>query len=90
VLFGASLSLSLAWEPALVLRLVVPFPTWDDIVRLAFDEISHYGATSTRLVGRTNPLVADLTRAVPEERRCDPRILECAIENHDCAFVRRR
>ncbi|MGA3315306.1 MAG: DUF2254 domain-containing protein [Candidatus Korobacteraceae bacterium] len=51
------------------LRLVVPFPTWDDLVRLAFDEICYYGATSAQVMRRMNALVADLTRAVPEERR---------------------
>ncbi len=48
---------------------VVPFPTWDDLVRLAFDEICYYGATSAQVLRRMNALVADLTRAVPEERR---------------------
>jgi uncharacterized membrane protein len=51
------------------LRLVVPFPTWDDLVRLAFDEICAYGATSVQVMRRMNALVADLTLAVPEERR---------------------
>ena len=51
------------------LRLVVPFPTWDDLVRLAFDEICFYGATSVQVMRRMNALVADLTRAVPEQRR---------------------
>jgi uncharacterized membrane protein len=51
------------------LRLVVPFPTWDDLLRLAFDEISAYGATSVQVMRRMNALIADLTRAVPEERR---------------------
>ena len=51
------------------LRLVIPFPTWDDLVRLAFDEICFYGATSVQAMRRMNALVADLTQAVPEERR---------------------
>ena len=51
------------------LRLVIPFPTWDDLVRLAFDEICSYGATSVQVMRRMNALVADLIRAVPEERR---------------------
>ena len=51
------------------LRLVIPFPTWDDLVRLAFDEICFYGATSVQVMRRMNALVADLTQAVPEERR---------------------
>jgi len=51
------------------LRLVVPFPTWDDLLRLAFDEICAYGATSVQVMRRMNALVADLARALPEERR---------------------
>ncbi len=51
------------------LRLVIPFPTWDDLVRLAFDEICFYGATSVQVMRRMNALVADLKQAVPEERR---------------------
>src|SRR5271157_187055 len=51
------------------LRLLIPFPTWDDLVRLAFDEICFYGATSAQVMRRMNALIADLTRAVPEERR---------------------
>ena len=52
------------------LRLVVPFPTWDDLLGLAFDEICFYGATSVQVMRRMNALVADLTRAVP--RRAPP------------------
>ena len=51
------------------LRLVVPFPTWDDLLSLAFDEISSYGATSVQVMRRMNALVADLSWAVPKERR---------------------
>jgi len=51
------------------LRLVVPLPTWDDLIRLAFDEICAYGATSVQVMRRMNALVVDLTQAVPEERR---------------------
>jgi uncharacterized membrane protein len=51
------------------LRLVVPFPTWDDLLRLAFDEICACGATSVQVMRRMNALVADLAVAVPEERR---------------------
>ena len=50
------------------LRLVVPFPTWDDLLRLAFDEICAYGATSVQVMRRMNALVTDLpwsTRTAP-------------------------
>jgi uncharacterized membrane protein len=52
-----------------LLRLVVPFPSWDDLLRLAFDEICCYGASSVQVMRRMNALISDLIRAVPEERR---------------------
>jgi len=51
------------------LRLVVPFPAWDDLLRLSFDEICACGATSVQVMRRMNALVNDLIPAVPEERR---------------------
>jgi uncharacterized membrane protein len=51
------------------LRLVVPFPTWDDLLRLAFDEILFCGATSVQVMRRMNALVKDLALSVPKERR---------------------
>jgi uncharacterized membrane protein len=51
------------------LKLVVPFPSWDDLLRLAFDEIRTYGRTSVQVMRRMNALVSDLIPALPEERR---------------------
>jgi uncharacterized membrane protein len=51
------------------LRLIVTFPTWDDFLRLAFDEIQAYGSGSVQVVRRMNALIADLLAAAPEERR---------------------
>src|SRR5271155_393793 len=51
------------------LRLVVPVPTWDDLLRLAFDEICSYGANSVQVMRRMNALMSDLIPAVPEARR---------------------
>jgi uncharacterized membrane protein len=51
------------------LRLVVPFPTWDDLLRLALDEILFCGATSVQVMRRMNALVTDLVLVVPKERR---------------------
>ena len=48
---------------------MAPFPSWDDLLRLAFDEISFYGANSVQVMRRMNALISDLTLAVPEERR---------------------
>ena len=49
-------------------RLVVPYPTWDDFLRLAFDEIRYYGATSVQVMRRMKALVGDLITRLPEER----------------------
>jgi len=51
------------------LRLVVPFPTWEDLIRLGFDEICSCGASSVQVMRRMNALISDLIPRVPEERR---------------------
>jgi uncharacterized membrane protein len=50
------------------LRLVVPYPEWDDFLALAFDEIRYCGATSVQVMRRMRALAADLIRALPAER----------------------
>lgn len=51
------------------LRLLVTFPSWEDFLRLAFDEIRFYGATSMQVMRRMKALVSDLMAVLPEERR---------------------
>jgi uncharacterized membrane protein len=51
-----------------MLRLVIPHPTWEDYLILAFEEIRFYGATSMQVMRRMNALVSDLIFALPEER----------------------
>lgn len=51
------------------LRLVVPFPSWEDLLGLAFEEICACGRGSLQVIRRMNALVEDLLRTVPEERR---------------------
>ncbi len=50
------------------LRLVIPHPTWEDFLRLAFDEIRFCGATSVQVMRRMKALVSDLIDALPKER----------------------
>jgi len=50
------------------LRLVVPFPVWEDFLLLAFDEIRYYGATSVQVMRRMTALVSDLIAALPPKR----------------------
>lgn len=51
------------------LRLLVTFPTWEDFLALAFDEIRFYGATSIQVMRRMMALVSELLSIMPEERR---------------------
>jgi uncharacterized membrane protein len=50
------------------LRLVVPYPSWDDFLTLAFDEIRHCGAGSLQVMRRMKALAADLIATLPTER----------------------
>jgi uncharacterized membrane protein len=51
------------------LRLLISFPTWDDFLRLALDEIRLYGATSIQVMRRMKALVNELVSILPEERQ---------------------
>ncbi len=50
------------------LRLVVPFPTWDDFLLLALDEIRAYGASSVQVMRRMMALIKNLTEVLPAAR----------------------
>jgi len=50
------------------LKLVVPQPTWEDFLRLAFDEIRACGASSIQVMRRMRALIGDLIAALPPER----------------------
>ena len=50
-------------------RLWISFPTWDDFLSLAFDEIRLYGATSIQVMRRMKALVNELISILPEERQ---------------------
>jgi uncharacterized membrane protein len=56
------------YDAAGTLRLLINFPTWDDFLRLAFDEIRFYGANSVQVLRRMKALVSDLISILPEER----------------------
>jgi len=49
-------------------RLIVPYPAWDDFLALAFDEIRYYGRDSVQVMRRMKALAADLIAALPPER----------------------
>jgi uncharacterized membrane protein len=51
------------------LRLLILYPSWEDFLRVAFDEIRFYGASSIQVMRRMNSLVSELIDVLPEERR---------------------
>jgi len=53
-----------AGKPKLLLR----YPTWEDFLRLALDEIRFYGASSVQVMRRMKALIAELISMLPEER----------------------
>jgi uncharacterized membrane protein len=63
------------------LRLVIPFPSWDDLLRLAFDEICACGATSVQVMRRMNALVTNLKNTIPEERRLALRYWDARLKS---------
>jgi uncharacterized membrane protein len=50
------------------LRLVIPYPGWEDLLDLAFEEIRFYGANSVQVMRRMKALISDLIAALPQER----------------------
>src|SRR5271154_3082517 len=51
------------------IRLVVSYPSWEDFLSLAFDEILHFGAESVQVMRRMGALLGDLDYRLPEGRR---------------------
>jgi len=50
------------------LKLVIPGPSWEDFIILAFDEIRFCGAKSLQVMRRMKALASDLIAALPPER----------------------
>jgi uncharacterized membrane protein len=51
------------------LRLLISFPTWEDFLRLALDEICFYGESSVQVMRRMKALVNELISIMPEDRK---------------------
>jgi uncharacterized membrane protein len=62
------------------LRLVIPFPTWDDFLRLALDEIRFCGANSVQVTRRMMALIKSLLRVLPVERHAALRHWERRVQ----------
>ncbi len=52
-----------------ITRLIVPMPTWEDYLTLAFDEIRQYGATSVQVVRRLRSALISLADSLPSDQR---------------------
>jgi uncharacterized membrane protein len=50
------------------LRLIVPFPSWEDFLLLALDEIRFCGANSIQVMRRMNALIKNLKDVLPADR----------------------
>jgi uncharacterized membrane protein len=55
-------------DPTGKLRLIAPFPTWDDFLRLALDETCACGANSVQVMRRMKALIQNLTAVLPPGR----------------------
>jgi uncharacterized membrane protein len=63
------------------LRLIVPYPAWEDFLRLAFDEIASYGAQSVQVMRRMKALVNDLILRLPEDRHAALRRWDARLQS---------
>jgi uncharacterized membrane protein len=59
------------WDANAALRLVLPMPTWEDYLALAFDEIRQYGATSVQVMRRLRAALVGLIETLPDKQRTD-------------------
>jgi uncharacterized membrane protein len=50
------------------IRVLIAFPSWEDFLRLAFDEICSYGANSVQVMRRMRALISEMISVLPEER----------------------
>ena len=63
-----SLNIGNYYDDTGCLRLVVPSPDWDDLLRLGLDEIRFCGATSVQVMRRMKALIINLVAVLPAER----------------------
>jgi len=54
-----------------VVRLIVPMPTWDDYLALAFDEIRQFGATSVQVMRRLRAALIGLAESTTVAARAE-------------------
>jgi uncharacterized membrane protein len=66
------------------LRVLIAFPSWEDFLRLAFDEIRFCGARSVQVMRRMKALVREMISVLPDERhaalRCWQERLQSTVD----------
>ncbi|HMP84797.1 MAG TPA: DUF2254 domain-containing protein, partial [Verrucomicrobiota bacterium] len=62
------------------IRLVVPFPKWEDFLRLGLDEIRFCGANSIQVMRRMNALIKNLLDVLPAVRHPELRRWEQRLQ----------
>ena len=63
------LDVGLAKDEKGALRVIIPMPTWEDYLRLAFDEIRQYGGTSVQVMRRLRSALGGIAEVVTSETR---------------------
>jgi uncharacterized membrane protein len=64
-----------------VLRLLLHFPTWEDFLRLALDEIRFCGANSVQVMRRMKALIKNLMTVLPAQRQAALRYWERRLQD---------
>ncbi|MDT8069066.1 MAG: DUF2254 domain-containing protein [Terriglobia bacterium] len=49
-------------------RVMIPFPSWEDFLRVAFDEIRFYGSSSVQVMRRMKAVFSEMMAVLPHER----------------------
>lgn len=62
------LSVGVVTDPAGRARVILPTPTWEDLVALSMDEIRAFGAGQYQVARRLRAMLFDLIDEVPEDR----------------------
>ncbi len=60
---GSQLAAGVIKDAGGIIRLIVPMPSWDDYLTLAFDEIRLYGMTSVQVMRRMRSALVSLARS---------------------------
>ncbi len=65
----AELDVGSAADETGVIRLILPTPTWEDYLSLAFDEIRQFGSSSVQVLRRMRAALVGLAESLPNEER---------------------